>query len=93
MTLKEKIENAGVDNCLFIVKMRPMHTLLGLKFKRGDDEPVPVPAIIDEKRYKIKDNYKITLVAAYEIFGSESYYISDLENMIKMKQATFFIKG
>lgn len=93
MTLKEKIENAGVDNCLFIVNMRPLHTLLGLKYKRGDDEYVPVPAVIDESRYKIKDNYKITLVAAYVIFGSEHYYISDLENMIKKGQASFFIRS
>ncbi len=91
--LFQKILKVGIENCLFIVKMRPIRTALGLiSYTSSSDEPIEVPATIIEDRYKVADNYKVRLKCIYEGFGYDDYYLSDLESLISRGQVKFYIK-
>lgn len=94
MNLKEKIESAGIENCMFLVPMRPVRTYFGLiSLTSSSDTEIIVPAKITEERYKLKDNYKITLKSVYDGFGSDHFYISDLESLIKSGTIEFFVRS
>lgn len=84
MRLKTFIAENKIENCLFMVPMRPLRSVLGMLFYRSnDDEEVNVPCIISESRYKMSENYKVTLRCLYPSFGEEHYYITDLERLIE----------
>lgn len=94
MNLREKIENIGIENCMFLVPMRPVKTYFGLiSLTSSSDPEFIVPAKIIEERYKLKDNYKITLKSVYGEFGRTHYYISDLENLISNGTIEFFVRS
>lgn len=94
MDLKEKIEKVGIGNCMFLVPMRPVRTYFGLiSWTSSSDSEIIVPAKITEERYKLKDNYKITLKSIYDGFGKDHYYISDLENLISSGTVEFFVRS
>jgi len=90
--LKEKIVKAGIDNVLFFVPMKPLNKVFGLNFsyKSSNDVEIMVPAMIDEKRYKVSDNYKIELKSIHENFGSESFYMSDLIKLLEQGSVKMF---
>lgn len=92
--LTKSILAAGVENVLFMVPMRPLRSaLFGLfRFTSSEDPEVTVPARITEERYEIADNYKIQVEATWELFGRESFYISDLQSMIRDGRIQMFIK-
>ena len=93
MNLQETILKAGIENCMFLVPMRPVQIVPGLiAFTSSDDPEIVVPAKINEDRYKVEKNYKITLKSTYEQFGQNHYYISDLELLIKKRTVQFFIR-
>ena len=93
MNLIKQIEEAGIENCMFLVPMKPVNTYFGIiSFTSSNDPDFIVPAKIDESRYKIAENYKITLRSTYEKFGKEHFYISDLESMTESGTIEFFIK-
>jgi hypothetical protein len=94
MDIRKKIEEAGIDNCMFLVPMRPLNVVFGcIAFTSDSDPEVIVPAKICEDKYTVKDNYKITLKSLYERFGQEHYYVSDLENLIDEGTIEFFVKS
>ena len=94
MNLKEKIEKAGIENCMFLVPMRPVRTYFGLiSLTSSSDPEIIVPAKITEERYKLKDNYKISLKSVYDSFGKEHYYVSDLESLISSGTIEFFVRS
>ena len=94
MNLKEKIEAAGIENCMFLVPMTPLNTVFGfIAYKSSSDKEVVVPAKISEDKHKIKDDYKITLKSIYEKYGKEHYYISDLELLIENGDVEFFVRS
>lgn len=80
--LKGHIEKHGIENCLFMTPMRPVNQIMFIRYKSSSDPEVTVPCRIDEDRYKIEDNYKITLKCTYPQFGKEHYYMSDLAQLI-----------
>lgn len=92
MRLTEQILQAGADNCLFLVPMYPLQTVMGISFTSSNDEPVLVPAVICEERYKVKDGYKITLKPLVEGFATEHYYALDLSGAIKSGYIQFFLR-
>ena len=85
MNFKDLIAKHGATNVMFMVPMRPTKTMFGLiAYKSSSDPTATVPCQIDlDSRYKVEDNYKVTLKSTYEGFGSESFYISDLEQIIR----------
>jgi hypothetical protein len=79
MNLLELIEKNGVENCMFLVPARPIRKCFGIiNYTTYSDEEVIVPAKIVEERYKVADNYKITLSPIYTQYEHRHYYISDL---------------
>lgn len=94
MTLKDRILAAGIENCFFILKFQPLNTVFGLiAYTSSGDPEIEMVAVIDEKRYKVSEGYKLTLKPIlYPQFAKESYYFSDLEHMIRDGQVKFCIK-
>jgi hypothetical protein len=76
--------HAAGKKVTFSVPMRPTHSFSFVHFTSSDDEPEQVECVIDETRYKLKDNHKITLKAVdEEQFSYDHYYVSDLESLMK----------
>lgn len=93
MDLTKKILEVGVENCLFLVPMRKLNTIFGLlSYTSSSDPEIIVSAKINEDRYKVNDNYKITLKSIYEGFETKHYYISDLKKLIIKNEIEFYIK-
>lgn len=95
MNLQEKILAVGIENCIFMVPLKPLHSILGLiKYTSSNDKPIIWPCQISEKNYKIKENYKITLepISYKDKLASETYYLSDLTQLIKSNYIQFYIK-
>lgn len=90
-SLKNIILNAGISNVMFLIPMRPIHTIFFISYTSGEDKTILVPAVIDESRYKVKEGYKITLKSIYESFGSESFYQSDLKKIIEDGHVQMFV--
>jgi len=83
MSLTKIISNHP-ENFLFIIDSKKLRSFLGIfNFTVSGDPEFPVPYIIDEHRYKLKDNYKIELKSIYDGFERHIFYISDLESIIR----------
>lgn len=92
MSLLEKINELGSENCVFLVPMRPVRTLMLISYTSSNDPEYLVPATISEERYKLKDGHKTTLKSIYPAFGKQHFYLSDLELMIKEGTIQILIK-
>lgn len=91
--LQNRILEVGVENCMFIVPMKPVQTVFGLfAYTSSDDPDFDVPAVINEDRYPVEKGYKITLKSTYEKFGKQHFYLSDLEHMINDGRVKFFVQ-
>lgn len=96
--LIEIINEYGVENIYFLIKMKPIITYFGLiSLTSSSDPDIPMLCSIDESKHKVSDNYKITLKSVEQIkglVGREHYYISDLESMIRFDNTVqVFIKA
>ena len=91
-TLQARILRAGVENCLFMVPMRPIHRVLGIGFTNSANEPLMVPAAIDESRYPIAEYYKVELRSSLSGFGRETFYFMDLEKLIEDGIVQFYVQ-
>jgi hypothetical protein len=85
MNLIKEILEVGIDNCLFLVPMRPLNTILGFSFTSSSDPEFVVTAKITEERYKVSENYKLTLKSTMDGFGKNQGII---EFYVKTKQKT-----
>lgn len=85
------VETYGARNIRFFIPMQPLEMMgfiPGIPFKSSSSSEDIVECEIDETRYKIADNYKITLAAIEnpyigKMFGKEHFYIMDLESLIR----------
>lgn len=97
LSLVEIIKKHGIENCIFMLKMHPLEKYFGIIAIKSSNSPeYVVPCEICEERYKLEDEYKITLKARgeyYDAFGKEHFYISDLENLIESGSVEFFVRG
>ena len=91
MHLTKIFSEYGVKNLRFFIPMRPLQ-FVGLipriAFTNSSTPEDIVECEIDEHRYKVVDNYKITLQAienpevAKRLYGRKDYYISDLNSLL-----------
>jgi hypothetical protein len=93
MKVQEAVKLFGVDSLLFLVPMLPLKEFLGISFTSSNDTESVVPCIINEERYKLSANHKITLKSVYKEFGKEHYYISDLDSLIESGSIRMFINS
>jgi len=84
----DAIEKHGEDNVLFMVPMRPIRTLCFIAYTTSSDEPVTVPAKIENLAYE----NKVTLKSVYEGFGKKRFYKQDLCEMIKSGVVEYYVK-
>jgi hypothetical protein len=92
MSLIELIAEYGSNNLYFQIPMRRLEMIgliPGIAIKSSTTPEDSVLCRIDESRYKLLDNYKITLRATEEIYGREHFYISDLESLLRRNSETF----
>ena len=92
MDLIAKIKQIGVENCMFLVPMLPVHSFIGISFPTSSDETTVVSAVVDEEIYEIEEDYKINLKSTDPKFGKQHFYVSDLEHMIKDGKIQMFSK-
>jgi len=93
MYLSERILEIGIENCMFIIGLKPLEEVIFTSYASNDEEEtIMLPTKINENRYKIKDNYKITLECIIPGFNKLHLYQQDLKLMLEMKQATMFKK-
>ena len=93
MDLIKTIQKHGIKNCMFLVPMKPLRTYFGIiSLTSSSDEDVIVPTIVDETKFKLSENYKITLKSINEGFGQEHFYISDLKKMLDQCIVNFYVK-
>jgi hypothetical protein len=78
------VKEYGVKNLRFYIPMRRLEfagIIPGIAFTSSTSEEEVVLCNIDEVRYKIKDDYKITLTANDPRYGKNHFYISDLHTL------------
>lgn len=89
MDIVKLAKEYGVKNLVFYVPMQPLEyagIIPGIAFKCSGTPEEIVLCRVDESRYTVSDNYKITLRAEDKRFGREHYYISDLESNFRDSQ-------
>ena len=72
----EKNRNHINKDIHYFCMMRPIQSLFGISFTSSSDELEWFECYVDEERYKVADNYKITL-RAVDGRAYEHYYQSD----------------
>ncbi len=93
------VKEYGAANIRFRIPMRPLEMagiIPGIAFKSSNTQERPTMCKINESRYVVADNYKITLEHDIELTqdgdhygGKEHYYISDLESLIARNPEDF----
>ena len=85
-------DSEHVEDYLILFPFRPLRTMLFISYKSSSDEPVLLPAEINQDRYKLEDGYKVSLKCTVPGYGTEHVYQSDLYIMFKNGQAQVFKK-
>lgn len=84
-SIQQAVEEYGVPNLRFFIEMQELQWLgifPGLAIKSSDTPYSMQECAIVEDRYKVADDYKITLAAINPVFGKEHYYLSDLNQLM-----------
>ena len=75
------------DNLIFLVPTQPLQKIFFVKYKSSSSPTYLIPFKIQEKHYRLDQNYKVELKpinSTYEeMFGSETFYIEDFKSLIK----------
>ena len=83
ISLLGEINRIGKNKIRFFIPMRPIHSFSGFcSFTSSDDPEYLTECYIDEQRYKVEDDYKITLRAVNPLFSWQHFYLCDLERFI-----------
>ena len=91
-TLIQSIKLEGIENIIFNIPMRPLHSFIDvIGFTTSLDEEIVVPCKINTERYDPMEGYKITMESMINGFGRESFYISDFVSLIR--KGVFSIRG
>lgn len=77
----EKNENHINKDIHYFCLMRPIESFFGISFTSSLDEPEWFECYVDEERYKVEDNYKITL-RAVDGRAYEHYYQDDFLHLM-----------
>lgn len=90
--LIKEIKLEGVENIIFNIPMRQVHSFMGvIGFTTSSDEEVVVPCKINTEQYNPMEGYKITMESMMDGFGRKSFYVSDFVSLIR--KGVFSIRG
>lgn len=85
-TVQKLVEEYGAANVRFFLPMSPleyMGFIPGIAFTSSNSPKKIVECTVYEGRYKVADGYKIELKAVDELYGKESWYITDLDSALR----------
>lgn len=88
----ETVDLYGKEMILFKLSLYPLNQIGPIIYTSSNDEMEECFAYIDESRYKLSENYKITLKPFNKQFETKHFYINDLESLIHKKEIKMFIK-
>lgn len=81
--LMEEINRQGVENIRFIASFKTEGTITPLGLMISNDSPIEdMLCHIVEDRYKVKDNYKISITPVGYSSYIDHYYFSDFVSLI-----------
>lgn len=97
--IKKIIDEHGVENVRFIIPMQRIQGIVmmpGIGITDSSSPEARKICKIDERRYRIADNYKIELHAVddqdpNDYYGSKSFYLSDLDRSMEHAPEEFVI--
>jgi hypothetical protein len=84
MGIAELAKEYGVRNLRIFAPMSPLQyagIICGIAFRSSNVEEEDTECVICEDRYKVDDNYKVTLKAVDPMFGKDHFYQSDFDTM------------
>ena len=87
-SIVDVVREFGAKNVVVTVPMQPLRfvgLIPGIALTSSSDEPIIVAGFIDESRYKVEEDYKITLESNDTRCGREHFYISDLDSIIRSR--------
>lgn len=91
--IQELITKHGKENLRFLVPMRPVHSAFGLFGYTSSNDPEEMKLCrIVEERHKLEDNYKVELKAEDKGFGKESFYVTDLNLLMREGNIRVFVE-
>lgn len=89
-SIKQVAEEYGVKNIrVFIPMPRLMFTPFPGIALADHNNTETVVCEVDESRYAVADNYKITFRALDPMFGYEHFYISDFNTLVREHPDTY----
>ena len=92
--IKSIIEQKGKENCFFLVPMhKSQKAFYGMTYVDNGTKQHLVPCVIEESRYLLCENYKITLKPVFNGFSSEDFYTLDLNSLVREGIITMFVKN
>lgn len=88
--LPKLVEEYGASNLRFFIPMHRIQGIFGLPgigFTSSSDPEVVQECVIDERRYKPEEGYKIELKAIADedpnnYYGHKSFYVMDFESLM-----------
>jgi hypothetical protein len=81
----EAVKDFGANTITIIMPMSRLEyigIIPGFAFRSSGSSQELVDCSINEDRYTVKDEYKITITANNVLYGKEDFYISDFNSMI-----------
>lgn len=73
----------GIDKTKhYFVPMHPVESIFGISFTTSSSEERLVECEIVEERYKVEDNYKVTLKSIEPGYGYEHFYQLDFKSLL-----------
>lgn len=89
MGVVELAQEYGVNNLRFFIPLSRLEhagIIPGIAFRSHSAPQDTVECVIDESRYRVSEDYKITLRACDPAYGREHYYISDLNSILRERE-------
>lgn len=82
--IKENILDKGVENVRFFAKMGKIDYVFPFGVEIASSSNTTwTECKIDERKYKVLDGYKITLISLDSEYSYEHYYESDFESLVQ----------
>jgi len=86
MGIAELAKEYGVRNLRIFAPMSRLQyigLIPGIAFRTSDQPEVETECFISEDRYKVDENYKVTLQAMKPEYGSHHFYQSDFDTIVR----------
>lgn len=83
-----KISEIDLSIYDFFFKSRPLRNCIGFEWTSSEDAEVEVAGTIVENRYKLSEEYKVTLKPHNPAYAAHHFYTTDLRQLIAKGQVT-----